>query len=52
MLGLFQSSEDHCLNDAIDILLGELGEDSCSGFGLGDQSFQVGNPFRTENFRS
>ena len=48
ILRLFQSSQDHRLDDAIDVLLRELGKDGGGGSGLTDQSFQVSNPFFTE----
>ena len=52
MLGLFQSSQDHRLDNAIDILLRELSEDGGGSLGLADQPFQVRNSFRIENLSS
>ena len=48
MLSLFQSSQGHRLDDAINVLLGELGKDRGGGSGLTDYSLQAGNSFFTE----
>ena len=50
ILSLLQSGQHHRLDNAIDVLLRELGKDGGGGSGLTDQSFQVGNPFFTECF--
>ena len=50
ILSLLQASQDHRLDNAINVLLGVLGKDGGGGSGLTDQSFQVGNPFFTEAF--
>jgi hypothetical protein len=49
-LSLFQSSENHRLDNAIDVLLSELAEDCGSSSGLADQRLQVSNSFGTEAF--
>ena len=50
MLRLLQPGQHHRLDDAIDILLRELGEDSGSGSGLADETFEVCDAFRTDTF--
>ena len=50
MLRLLQSRQHHRLHYAIDLFLGELGKDSGGGFRLVDQSFEVSDAFRTQDF--
>src|SRR5437879_5083006 len=50
VLCLFQSGEDHRFDDAVDVLLIELGEDCSGGPGLMDQSVEISYAFRTEAF--
>ena len=50
MLSLVQSRQHHRLDDAINIFLGELGEDGGGGSGLTDKFFQVCDPFFPEGF--
>ena len=47
MLSVFQSSQDHGFDDAIDILLRELGKDGGGGSRLTDQAFEISNSLRT-----
>ena len=48
ILGLLQSGQDHRFDNAIDVLLRELGEDSGGGSALADQPFEVSNALVTE----
>ena len=50
MLRLFQPRQHHRLDNAIDVLLRELAEDSGGGSGLTDQPFEVSDAFRTQGF--
>ena len=49
-LSLFEASQDHRLDDAINILLSKLSKNSSRSSGLIDQSLQICNPFVAEAF--
>jgi len=44
VLSLLKSGHNHRLNNVVDVLLRELGEDGGGGSGLADQPFEVGDP--------
>jgi hypothetical protein len=45
---LFQPGQNHRFDNAVDVLLGELGKDSGGGSALPDQTFEIGNAIVAE----